>query len=101
MKRSSMFLLGTAGLCAAGAASAAACGAGAEPRVTLHPRDSQDLAGSAVGRTWRGAGHLLHHLRELLALLGPLSAVYLARAIDPAFRERIMLVTAMANECSW
>lgn len=74
---------------------------GKEPRVSLHPQDlppHQELGGR---RTWRSAGHLLHHLRELSMLSGPLARTYLLRGIDPAFRERVMLVTAMANDCSW
>lgn len=82
------------------AALAAVSGRG-EPRVSLHRMDLGEWGGPAEPRTWRGPGHLLHHLRELAALGLPLTEVYLAGAISPAFRERIMLVTAMANRCDW
>ena len=99
MKKAPLLLLGIAGLCAAG--TAAACVSASEPRVSLHPLDALDGPHAAARRTWRSPGQVFHHLRELLALSIPLSEVYLARAIDPVFRERIMLVTAMANECTW
>lgn len=70
-----------------------------EPRVSLHTLDLAEEAGPFAPRTWHGPGHLFHHLREMAALSVPLARVYLARAISPAFRERIMLVTARANNC--
>ena len=60
MKRSSMFLLGTAGLCAAGAASAAARGAVASPGDPA-PAIRRTWLGSAVGGPGAARGHLLHH----------------------------------------
>ena len=72
-----------------------------EPRVSFHSLDLPEEGGPAAPRTWRGPGQFFHHLREMAALTAPLARVYLARAISPAFRERIMLVTARANSCGW
>jgi hypothetical protein len=72
-----------------------------EPRVSLHPHDALPEDAADPRRTWRSPGHLAHHLLELARLWRPLVETYMLRAIDPAFRERVMLVTAMANECSW
>lgn len=86
---------------AAAAATLAALGSRGEPRVSLHPLDLRRDDTPVAPRVWHGPGHVAFHLREFLALAFPLSAVYVLHAISPAFRERIMLVTALANGCAW
>lgn len=84
-----------------GVAASAAAASRLEPRLDLHPHDWSVYEEGETRRSFRTPSHFLHHLRELLAVQFPVAEVYLLRAISPAFRERIMLVTAYANECSW
>ncbi len=72
-----------------------------EPRLQLHEGDWAPHEEGSARRSYRSPSHFLYHLRELLSVQAPIAEVYLLRAISPAFRERIMLVTAYANECSW
>jgi hypothetical protein len=85
----------------AGTAAWAAAASLWEPRVHLHRCDWSIHDEGSSRRTYRSLSHFLFHLRELLSVQIPMAEVYLLRAISPAFRERIMLVTAYANECSW
>lgn len=89
----------------AGAVGAAAYTAVAvsrlQPRLALHPCDWSLYDEGETRRSFRNPSHFLYHLRELLAVQVTVAEVYLSRTISPAFRERIMLVTAYANECSW
>ena len=70
-----------------------------EPCMILHECDWEVYEKGITSRTFRGLPHLLYHLKRVLRLQVPLAEVYLLRAISPVFRERIMLVTAMANSC--
>jgi len=72
---------------------------GRERELSMHEDDWPDLT-SGKPRRYRSPGHALHHARELLGLTRPATEVYLLRAISPAFREQIMIVTAMSNDCS-
>ena len=92
-------LAGIAGV--AGTAAWAAAASLWEPRAHLHHCDWSARDEGSSRRTYRNLPHFLFHLRELLSVQVPMAEVYLLRAISPAFRERIMLVTAYANECSW
>jgi hypothetical protein len=86
-----------------GFAGAAACTAVArawEPRLALHEDDWSCYGNGSSRRAYRSLSHFLFHLRELLSIQERAAEIYLRRAISPAFRERIMLVTAMANDCS-
>jgi len=84
-----------------GAAAAAVAASRLEPRLELHPDDWSVHEEGSVRRSYRSLSHYLYHLRELMSVQTPIAEVYLLRAISPAFRERIMLVTAYSNECSW
>ncbi|RJP34072.1 MAG: hypothetical protein C4536_03370 [Actinobacteria bacterium] len=84
-----------------GATTCAAAASRLQPRSMLHPCDWSMHEEGSVRRVYRSLSHFLYHLRELMSVQAPISEVYLGRAISPAFRERIMLVTAYANECSW
>jgi hypothetical protein len=84
----------------AGAIMAAAICVG-DPGTELHACDWSCYEEGLSRRSFRSPSHFLHHLRGLLSVQTPIAEVYLMRAISPAFRERIMLVTAYANECSW
>jgi hypothetical protein len=70
------------------------------PTVSMHELDWTDCDDAGTRRRYRSPGHLLHHLWELAGLAVPLFEVYVLRALPPAFREQIMIVTAMADECS-
>lgn len=72
-----------------------------EPRLEMHECDWAAWGEGASRRSYRSGSHFLYHLRELASVQVPLAEVYLRRAMSPAFRERIMLVTAYANACSW
>ena len=89
----------TAGVLAG--AACAALAAGSEPGLELHERDWSLYEEGLSRRSYRGLSHFLHHLRKLLGVQVPVAGIYLGRAMSPAFRERIMLVTAMANRCAW
>lgn len=70
------------------------------PTVSMHELDWRDPDDTETRRRYRSPGHLLHHLWELAGLAAPLFEVYVLRALSPAFREQVMIVTAMADECS-
>lgn len=87
---------------------AAAIGLGIASRVarrdgetvaSMHEHDWEDGGVPAGGRRYRSPGQLLHHLRELLSMQEALVRIYILRAMDPAFREQVMIVTADANVC--
>ena len=69
------------------------------PDATLHSCDWEVYEKGITSRTFRSFPHLLYHLERILRMQVPLAEVYLLRAISPIFRERIMLVVAMANSC--
>lgn len=71
-----------------------------DPMVSMHEEDWPDFGEQSTRRRYKSTGHAIHHLRELAGLTLPLAEVYILRAITPAFREQIMIVTAMANNCS-
>ena len=70
-----------------------------EGRVSMHEQDWLP-EGEAARRRYRSPAHLLHHFGELAGMLLPVAEVYLLRALSPAFREQVMITTAMANDCS-
>jgi hypothetical protein len=84
-----------------GAAAYAVAASRREPEVTLHECDWVILEEGVDRRCFESPGHFIYHLRELASIQVPIAEVYLFRAITAAFRERIMLVTTFANECSW
>lgn len=95
MKTRTMAMLGILGL-----GILSFMGRRGEPTVSLHPDDWQEVEGGVGCREYRSLGHAFHHWKELVGL-GPLTMadVYLRRPISPAFRERIMIVTAACNRC--
>jgi len=84
-----------------GAAAYAMAASRREPGVELHECDWFILEEGVDRRCFENPGHFIHHLRELVSIQVAIAEVYLLRAITAAFRERIMIVTALANECSW
>jgi hypothetical protein len=50
-------------------------------------------------RRYQGPAHVVSRFMDLLGYAWPLLRVYLWRAISPTFREKIMIVTATANDC--
>ncbi|MFH1149558.1 MAG: hypothetical protein V1748_03695 [Actinomycetota bacterium] len=68
--------------------------------VSMHPEDWRGPEAGESRRRYRSLSHAHHHARQLTSLLVPVTEVYLLRAISPAFREQIMIVTAMSNDCS-
>ncbi len=69
--------------------------------IELHERDWSVFEEGLSRRSFRDLSHFLYHLKGLLQAQVPLAEMYLGRALSPAFRERIMLVTAYANRCGW
>ena len=89
-------------LVTATAVAAAVMGVAARRRglsVSMRDLDWLDGAGVTAPRRYRSPGHMLHHAWELAGMAFPIARVYTLRAIAPAFREQIMIVTAMANAC--
>jgi len=84
-----------------GAAAYAMAASRREPGVELHECDWFILQEGVHRRRFESPGHFVHHLRELAGIQVPIAEIYLMRAITAAFRERIMIVTSLANECSW
>lgn len=70
-----------------------------EQAVSMHEHDWEGGCVSPDGRRYRSLTQLMHHTREMLAMLDAIVAIYILRAIDPAFREQIMIVTAQSNNC--
>lgn len=83
-----------------GAAAIIAAAARGERAVGMHELDWEGDCVPSGGRRYRGLSHFAYHQRELLGMVVPLARVYLLRAIEPAFREQIMIVTAMSNSCA-
>jgi len=83
----------------AGAGLFAVALAGGGPRATMHEHDWWSGGDNPTFRYYKSPGQFLHHLRELITLTVPAFEAYVMRAIEPTFREQIMLVTAMANDC--
>lgn len=71
-----------------------------DPVVSMHEHDWSFGGSDSTRRRYRSPGHFIHHTRELAGLLVQIREVYLLRSLSPAFREKIMIVTAMANDCS-
>ena len=72
-----------------------------EPCLEMHRCDWYILEDNVYRRRFESPGHFIHHLKDLLSIQVPVAEVYLLPVITAAFRERIMLVTAFADECSW
>jgi len=85
-------------LALAGAGLYAMAASRREAKVSMHSLDWEG-AGEGVPRRYRSPAHVLHHVLELAGLAAPITQVYVLRAISPAFREQIMIVTAMSNQC--
>jgi hypothetical protein len=84
---------------AIGAAIAGCAVARSERRASMHEHDWEDQAVPYPGRRYRSVRQLLHHQWELLGMLDTLFRIYVLRALDPAFREQVMIVTALSNGC--
>ena len=84
-----------------GDAAYAAAASKRELCLELHQCDWLILEDDVHRRRFESPGHFIYHLKDLLSIQVPIAEIYLLRAITPTFRERIMLVTAFANECSW
>lgn len=89
-----------AGIGLIGAAVGIAAAARGERAVGMHELDWEGECVPAGGRRYRGLSHFVHHQRQLMGMVVPLARVYLLRAIEPAFREQIMIVTAVSNSCA-
>jgi hypothetical protein len=89
------------GLGAIGVSIAAfALSANGDKAVTMHEQDWEDGMTPVHGRRYRSFAQFLHHQREMSRMLWPAAQIYILRAMDPAFREQIMILTAMSNACS-
>ncbi len=97
MKVRPLVILGVAGTGAA--AAAALLRRDHDYSATMHPDDWRVLEGGNVHRRYGSLGQAFHHLREAACLTVPTAEVYLRQAISPAFREQIMITTAVSNKC--
>jgi hypothetical protein len=79
--------------------AALALRAGGEVGVSMHELDWEDGAVPVHGRRYRGVGQFLHHQREMSGMMRPAAEIYFARTLSPAFREQIMILTAMSDAC--
>jgi len=95
MKALKIAVLGTVGVAIASALLVRK----AEPRASMHEHDWDEGQVCAQGRRYRSLGQFIHHQRELVTMAGLVARIYLAGAIAPGFREQIMIVTALSNDC--
>ena len=72
---------------------------GLPPDLSFDRRDRCRRSGYTGKRRFQSPGHLLRRCADTLGYAYPLLQVYLFRKISPAFREKIMIITAMANQC--
>jgi hypothetical protein len=94
MKVRRLAILGAAGL-----GATALLARNGECSISMHPEDWLGLEEGDTHRRYRSPRHAFHHIRELALMLGQVSVLYLLRPIPPAFREQIMLVTAVCDDC--
>lgn len=85
--------------CLLGAGAVALAAGGREPDLSLHEADWEIYLEGMASRRFMSLDHFVHHLAKLMRILLPLGEVYMLRAMSPAFRERVMIVTSMANDC--
>jgi hypothetical protein len=69
------------------------------PSVSMHEQDWVRGAPPIEGRSYKSLAHFIHHQKELLAMLDVIAEIYILRALTPAFREQVMVVTAFSNAC--
>ena len=86
-------------ICAAGLGTLALIARKRECAVSMHPEDWLGLEEKDTHRRYRSLGHAFHHVSELAFLSGHTAALYLLRPVTPAFREQIMLLTAVCDDC--
>jgi hypothetical protein len=67
--------------------------------LAFYDMDRGHHPGSFVRRRYRSPGHFLYRLFDLARYAWPLARVYGMRTLSPGFREKIMIATAMANNC--
>ncbi len=65
----------------------------------LHADDWPAQEEQLTQRYYRSLSHFFFHLKGFLGGLKPTAEVYIMRPIPPTLRERILLVTAIANDC--
>jgi hypothetical protein len=74
-------------------------GGGSRYDLCFYEKDKFHQSGEVVRRRYQGLGHFLYRLGDLLRYAWPLLRVYVLRTIAPGFREKIMITTALANNC--
>jgi len=67
--------------------------------LSFYEKDRCGRTGDIVQRRYHGLGHVIYRLWDTLRYTYPLARVYVFRSLSPAFREKIMLVTARTNNC--
>ncbi|MDY6797097.1 MAG: hypothetical protein SWK76_17720 [Actinomycetota bacterium] len=72
-----------------------------EPGTELHHSDWSLYLEGDTGRSFKNLDHFLFHLGELMSIQLYVIRLYLMRPLDSSFRERIMIVTDLANQCAW
>ncbi|MEW6080130.1 MAG: hypothetical protein AB1724_20155 [Thermodesulfobacteriota bacterium] len=67
--------------------------------LSFYDMDRGDQPGVTCRRRYRSPGHFFYRLFDLTRYAWPLARVYGLRTISPGFREKIMITTALANNC--
>ena len=70
-----------------------------KPELIFYYKEKYYKPGEFVVRSYRDIGNILFRLLDLLQYSGDIAEVYLKKTISPAFREKIMLTSAIANNC--
>lgn len=74
--------------------------AGRRYDTAFYNQDRCDDPEAVIKRRYRGPGHFLYRFFDTLRYSYPQLRVYMFQALSPAFREKIMITTALANSCA-
>ena len=70
-----------------------------KPDLIFYSKEKYYHPGEFVIRTYSDIGNVLFRLLDLIKYLGYIAEIYLKKTLSPAFREKIMLTSAIANNC--
>lgn len=67
--------------------------------LSFYEKDKSHQPGAVVKRRYQSLSHALYRFFDFLRYAWPLLRVYVLRTLAPGFREKIMITTALANNC--